>query len=236
MEPRDMTIYYDRPYNKSNNHIWFLPDEILCVICGRSGTGKTSLMLDLLTRDGTLNYKDIYIYCPSKNQDAYRHLNKYCDNIDATLKNIGYDNQMCTFLNPEEDYIDPSQFDDSENHVMVFDDINFKKDQKMVCEFFTRGRNQNVDSFYLCQSYYKVPKHGIRDNANLYILFKHKPRDLRLFFSDHISGDMDYDEFSQFCEESWKRPRGYVVIDLSKQPDSGRYWDNYIEIYIPKSI
>ncbi|KAG5312438.1 SETMR methyltransferase, partial [Acromyrmex insinuator] len=36
-----------------------------------------------------------------------------------------------------------------------------------VREYFSMGRYANVDCFYLCQTYARIPKHLIRDNANL---------------------------------------------------------------------
>jgi len=34
------------------------------------------------------------------------------------------------------------------------------------------GQHADIDSFYLCHTYAKIPKHLLRDNANLLILFK----------------------------------------------------------------
>jgi len=34
------------------------------------------------------------------------------------------------------------------------------------------GRHKNMDSFYRCQTYTHIPKHLIRDNANMIIMFK----------------------------------------------------------------
>ncbi|KYQ48820.1 hypothetical protein ALC60_12125 [Trachymyrmex zeteki] len=41
------------------------------------------------------------------------------------------------------------------------------------------GRHAHVDCFYLCQTYAKISKHLIRDNANLLILFKQDKKLLR---------------------------------------------------------
>ena len=98
MERQNKWKQFPKHNNKSNNHAWFLPDEILCIICGRSGSGKTALMIDLLLTDGILNYKDISIYATSKSQSAYTYLKEYCDNIDATLRNLGHENQTYTFM------------------------------------------------------------------------------------------------------------------------------------------
>ena len=59
----------------------------------------------------------------------------------------------------------------------------------------TLGRHADVDCFYLCQMYAKIPKHLIRDNANLLILFKQDRINLKHVYNDHVNTDMSYD----FC-------------------------------------
>jgi hypothetical protein len=44
--------------------------------------------------------------------------------------------------------------------------------QDNMRQYFSMGRHRGIDCFYLCQTYTKVPKHLIRDNANMIILFK----------------------------------------------------------------
>ena len=52
-----------------------------------------------------------------------------------------------------------------------YNDVECDK-QDAVREYFSMGRHANVDCFYRCQTYARIPKHVIRDNANLLILFK----------------------------------------------------------------
>ncbi|KAL6256683.1 hypothetical protein P5V15_012802 [Pogonomyrmex californicus] len=49
------------------------------------------------------------------------------------------------------------------------------------------GRHSNVDCFYLCQTYARIPKHLIRDKANLLILFKQDGTNLKHVYNDHDS-------------------------------------------------
>ena len=53
---------------------------------------------------------------------------------------------------------------------MVFDDLLLKKQN--TCEkYYIRGRHSNVDTFYLTQNYFKLPRQTIRENANFICLF-----------------------------------------------------------------
>ena len=87
--------------------------------------------------------------------------------------------------------------------------------------------------FYLCQSLYQLPKHGIRQNANIFILFEQDQKTLKYFHETNISVDMDFDEFKTFCEKTWRQKYGFVVINLWEDPYCGRYLANYTEIDTP---
>ena len=35
---------------------------------------------------------------------------------------------------------------------------------------------------------------------------------LKYFYETHLSGDIDFKEFKQFCNDSWTKKHGYVII------------------------
>ena len=117
---------------------------------------------------------------------------------------------------------------------MVFDDVMLA-DQTKIKEYFCTGRHNNVNVFYLVQSLHKIAKHCIRENANMFILFRQDDNTLKYFHGTHITGDMDFKEFSQFCYTAWSKPHGFVVINLWDDSSYGRYWANYTDVYIPKN-
>ena len=68
---------------------------------------------------------------------------------------------------------------------MVFDDIACEK-QDSVRAYFSMARHKNVNCFYLCQSYAKVPKHSIRDNFNLLAIFCQDDVNLKHIYDDNF--------------------------------------------------
>jgi hypothetical protein len=116
---------------------------------------------------------------------------------------------------------------------MIFDDVMLK-DQTVIKDYFCRGRHNNVSVFYLCQSLHKIAKHCIRENANIFILFRQDDKTLKYFHETHISGDMDFTEFKQFCDGAWSNKHGFVVINIWDDDYCGRYWDNYNKVYTPR--
>ena len=80
------------------------------------------------------------------------------------------------------------------NSIIIFDNVACEK-QDNIKNFFCMGRHKNVDSFYLCQSYARIPKHLVRDNVNLLVLFRKDDMNLRHFYNDHVNTDMSYNKF-----------------------------------------
>ena len=88
------------------------------------------------------------------------------------------------------------------NSIFVFDDVACDN-QNIIREYFSMGRHTNIDCFYLCQTYAKIPKHLIRDNANFLILFKQDGTNLKHIYNDHVNTDILYENFCTLCHLCW---------------------------------
>jgi len=95
--------------------------------------------------------------------------------------------------------------------IFIFDDVACDK-QDAIREHFAMDRHANVNCFYLCQTYAKILKYPIRDNANLLILFKQDDTNLKYVYNDHANTDMSYEDFCELCR-CWQQKYGFVVID-----------------------
>uniref|UniRef100_A0A1I7WT33 Uncharacterized protein n=1 Tax=Heterorhabditis bacteriophora TaxID=37862 RepID=A0A1I7WT33_HETBA len=66
--------------------------------------------------------------------------------------------------------------------------------QNKVENYYTRGRHNNVDCFYISQNYIKLPKNTIQENANLFIIFPQDQPNLSYIYRDHC-GEIDKNLF-----------------------------------------
>lgn len=80
-----------------------------------------------------------------------------------------------------------------QHSLFMFDDVTIK----MSFENTLACRHNFIDSFHLTQMYGRVPKHLIRENANLLVLLKQS--DLKLRYVCHIGSVMTFEEFKQLC-------------------------------------
>lgn len=193
-------------------HGILLPNTIRALICGPSNCGKTNLMFSLLTESNGLRFENVYIFSKSLQQPKYVLLSKILHKIPE----IGY----YTFDNSE-DVKSPNEA--KPNSIMVFDDVACDSQDNMRA-YFSMGRHNLIDSFYLTQTYTKVPKHLLRDNANLIILFKQDELNLKHAYDEHVSGDMSLAKFKEMCLQCWNRADySFVVINKDAELNKGRY-------------
>ena len=257
MEIKDLA-WNDTTSKRYNNSLF--PRSIRGLIVGKSASGKTTLLLNLLLRPGWLDYDNLCIFGKSLFQPEYRILKKAFEeqlpkeailrlfdnqneimnlNISPILlleemaKNQSHKSDIeCKFFESASDVPDPRELCSDNKNIMVFDDLLLEKQNK--CEaYYTRGRHSNVDCFYLAQNYFKLPRQTIRENVNFICLFPQDLKNLNHIYSDHVSSDMTKDEFRNLCKSAWEKPHSFIVIDLTSKKENGKYRVGLDTFYIP---
>ena len=167
------------------------------LLVGPSFSGKTYLMLKILSR---IPDRDIYIITKSPPEQ--------------------YSNSKIKIKEISDEINTPNEY---ENGIIVFDDILGSSNSRYIDQFFIRGRHNDLDIYYLSQSYFDLPKRTIRNNSNKIVLFNQTLKDIEHIYRDVAGYDMNYDEFKELCRKSWEEDYNYLCIDRSKKRDQGRY-------------
>ena len=106
---------------------------------------------------------------------------------------------------------DPTEHDASRRNLLILDDVMLDP-QSNVEDYFTRGRHNNVDVIYITQSYFRLPRQTIRENANIFMLFSQDKKNLVHIFNDHCAGDgIPFGPFCQFCNDVWREDKHNFV-------------------------
>jgi len=201
-------------------HGKLLPSNIRCIICGPSNCGKTNVMLNFLFSPDGLQFNNVYLFSKSLFQQKYKFLECVMKNIDE----IGF------FMFSDNDEV-PHPTEIKPNSIMIFDDVACEK-QKHIKDYFSMGRHNNVDSFYICQTYSYIPKQLVRDNTNFIIIFKQDNRNLQHIYNDHVNTDMSFETFRNVCMKVWEsKNNSFVVIDKEREMSKGRY-RNCMDVFI----
>ena len=242
-----------------------LPNSIRGLIVGKSNCGKTTLLLNLLLRPGWLDYNHLYVFGKTLHQREYIILRKGLEaglskqqisNIfanqeviasqkldviklinDYVSSNVVHGNIKAHFYNDCSTQIpDPVELDEQNKNLLILDDCLLEKQTKAEA-YYTRGRQNNCDTFYISQNYFRLPRQTIRENSNLIILFPQDSKNLNHIYADHCAMDMSMEEFKNFCRWSWSAGKySFVTIDLSSTKSNGKYRTNFEDFYFPLSL
>ena len=77
------------------------------------------------------------------------------------------------------------------------------KNSFQIDELFTRGRHENLDVYYISQSYFRLPRESIRKNSDRLILFTQTLGDVQSMLQNIATFDMNYDEFKEKVRKAW---------------------------------
>uniref|UniRef100_A0A023F0Q9 Uncharacterized protein n=1 Tax=Triatoma infestans TaxID=30076 RepID=A0A023F0Q9_TRIIF len=207
-----LNLLSDSKIEQVSRHGTLLPNNIRALICGTSGSGKTNVMACLLVQPNGLKFANVYICSRSLQQEKYLYL----EQVFKLVPEIGFYK-----LSDTQQVIAPEEA--KTNSIIIFDDIAMDQ-QDIIRQYFSMSRHRWIDCFYLTQSYARIPKHLIRDNANFIILFKQDDLNLKHVFSDHISSpDISFDKFKHICYTCWEEPYGFITIDKTRDLSNGRF-------------
>lgn len=214
-------INLDRDIEKQDRrHGLLLPNTIRCIICGPSNCGKTNLLMSLIEDVNGLRFQNVYVYSRSLYQPKYTLLQEILKPING-MEYHGFSSN--------DDVPQPHEI--KKNSIMIFDDVICEK-QDNIRSYFCMGRHNSIDSFYLSQTYTRIPKQLIRDNSNLIIIFKQDELNLKKIFSDHVNPDISFSQFLDICKECWKNKYGFMVIDKDSDISNGRFRKGFDEFTI----
>lgn len=201
----------DELYSSYNRHSTLLPNSIRCIVAGPSNSGKTNAMISLLLHKNGLKFKNVYLYSKTTYQPKYRFLDEVINKTPEVNFHIFNDGQ---------DIMPPN--DAISNSVFIFDDVACEN-QVNIRNYFSMGRHNQIDCFYLSQTYSKIPKQLIRDNANLLLIFKQDNINLKHIYDEHVNSDMSWVEFQNLCSKIWRESFSFLVINKDCQLNKGRY-------------
>lgn len=191
-----------------------IPAPLRALFIGSSNSGKTTLLMNFIYKNWS-TFKYLYIFSRSLNQPLYSELMSRC----ATIENeIG--EQICYAYDNCEDLISVEECNN--DSFVVFDDCLLEK-QKEIKNYFTRSRHKHISTVYLSQCYNLIDRQTIRNNVNFLCIFVQNKHYVKNIYDDFVGSDMSYHDFVEMCEKCWSLDHGFITIDLTKKPCSGKY-------------
>ena len=193
-----------------------------------------NLLLDKFQGDDYLDYDNLYLFSTTLFQPCYQALINGFENgltkkdIRECFKKQNFmveknDQKNITIHTSENcaDIPDPSSIDPNKKTLIIFDDLMLEKQNKIE-QYYTRGRHNNIDCFYISQNYIKLPKNTIRENANFFIIFPQDKLNLDYIYRDHCS-EIDKKKFLELTSAVWKDKYCFLTVDETSDVDNGKF-------------
>ena len=112
--------------------------------------------------------------------------------------------------------IDIKPIGKNKGSVVIFDDMLGAPNSSQIDKFHTTGKQENLDVYYISQSYFGLPRQSIRNNRDRLIPFKQTLGDVETMYKDIGGYGIKYDEFKEMCHKAWNQKFNYLCIDMTK--------------------
>lgn len=175
--------------------------------------------------NGGVQFKKLHIFSTCLNQQFYKDFKQICEKIQGKDKD-----KFVRF------YFKINSLDDVNRchpgSLVVFDDCELVKPQRIIMDYYSRGRNNNISCIYLATSYTKVNKQLIRENLNFLCIFKQFKYYTKVIWEEYASSDFTFERFDEICLECWIDDFGFLTINIEKQLKDGRYMKKFEKTFL----
>ena len=169
--------------------------------------GKTFLLKKLIL--ARIYFDKLYIIGPTG--DQYEGVESY----NRRIRNSVDDKADVDFVKDIKDLPSPDQLPKDLKKLMIFDNVRAK--EPVINEYFCRGRHNDCNMIYLDQNLFTIDRQSVRENCNLFILFEQRSKVLISIYQDFLNKvELSYNDFANKCNNVWKEPYNYIVINITK--------------------
>ena len=199
-----------KKFKTMTNNIFCLNHPTNCFIIGKTNSGKTNVVMNLIAKNSI--YEKIYIYTNNLD-DKYNWLqNKFKNDVFIYISEINFDKIDKGYVN-----------------LIIFDDLVFSN--KKISEFYCKSRKLYCTCIFIGQRYFKNIDRTLKNNIDYLIFTQLDKKELNMLYQD-INLNITLKEF-QNINNNLQRYE-FIMIDKYNEHDFMRIRKNFDQIYIPK--
>lgn len=203
----------------------------LC-ICGRAGKGKTNLAISMIVQS-QIHFDHLYLYARDPTQPKYQFLLKWCNSMEDEIeRETGERMSIVTVITDITKAISVDDMDNTIINLALIDDMLLEKDQRLIEEYFVRGRHKHVDCIYLGQKYHMIPN-VIRTQCDYFAIFGVSSKEELIQLSKDHSLMHEYNEFKEMMTQATRDTNSFLLIDRRTQEEELMIRKNWNQIWNP---
>jgi hypothetical protein len=186
------------------------------LLVGRSGSGKTNVMLHMLTNEnllgGVFKPKNIYLFCAVKaDKSVTKALKIPKKNI---IENFD-DDKVLDMFKKLESTIESKGWSSAPRTLWLFDDIISRKKflrGKALTQLAVAGRHAKLSYIFISQYWKKIPN-VLRTNAAYVIYFSANENENEKFAEEMAPSFMSKKRMKQMIEFATKEPYSFMSVN-----------------------
>jgi hypothetical protein len=200
-----------------------------CLVVGKSGSGKTQVIVNILSNSNLLKgyFTKILLFSDTKPDK------ELIDDLNLDKKNIITDfteEDVEKVINEQEKVIAAKGFNKSEKVIMIFDDILSKPKflkSKVCTKLATANRHYNISYIFSTQYYKKVPP-VIRTNSRYYIIFPSSMSEIEKIAQELCPPQMSQKKFIKYIQYATEKKYSFMSINTDSEEPLRRMFDNIL--------
>ena len=204
------------------------------MISGRSGSGKTNVLLNILTKDNMYNKYFHYIVVYSPTAGKYDDLYKVLKLPEENFKNDFSAEDLNNLIESRKQLIDKKGIEwvvKNSRVLIILDDVIANRDflnSPEALKMFALLRHYQVAIIVLMQSYNKLPR-ALRINSNATIVFPSTQSEVEVLLDEITPSGLTKKQFTKVIEYCTDGRYDFLYINNHAEPDK-RIRKNFDEV------
>ena len=204
------------------------------MISGRSGSGKTNVLLNILTKDNMYNKYFHYIVVYSPTAGKYDDMYKVLKLPEENFKNDFSAEDLNNLIESRKQLIDKKGIEwvvKNSRVLIILDDVIANRDflnSPEALKMFALLRHYQVAIIVLMQSYNKLPR-ALRINSNATIVFPSTQSEVEVLLDEITPSGLTKKQFTKVIEYCTDGRYDFLYINNHAEPDK-RIRKNFDEV------
>lgn len=230
-------------FNKHSNSEYIPKHAFRMLIVGKSQSGKTYLVKEMLTKSDYYKgfYDHIIIFTKNTDQAHYKQIKNANQGRTQSVEVLEWNKAGAIFLKEfldmmkeerKENKVEGDDGDDDltglPNALVLFDDIGRSSIYKMksFTTLIDAGRHLNISTMFIAHTLKDVPS-NFRKSFTDYILFDMGAHAIKEFYEMQATTLMQPREFAAFCEFIFKEQYKFLYTRTLAHVSKGRFRDGF---------